>query len=291
MFSIFVLIGCLLDQEEYDNLQDQLRDTSSSIPTDVEDTFDSGQVSEEDRPESTHYALFESNGCIEFGGDSSPLSQDSWSFSLRLAPESLAGAIDNTMFQVGGARMMIKAELQSLRLLFCPEISEGTVIEDLSDVNALCERYDLDEALTFESGDRITISYLEDKTLTLFHNNVCISSFNNVINRFDYDGAETRNLYFGCPTQGEGNTSFANYWKGGVDSLILFSEGLTLSEVEQLYTAEQSNSLVEHLRDSLQTVAHWNLGEDENGDVIDTFNFRNGSAIHVEFKEYDQVNE
>ena len=290
MFSMFVCIGCLLNREEHLTLQDQLRDTSSfedtSTPDDVEDTADTG---EHPTINSTHYALFNEHGCIEFDGDASPLLQDSWSFSLRLTPDLPTGPVPNTMFQVGRARMMIKEDIQDVKLFFCPELPEGETISDVLDFNSLCVRYDVSQNLQLENGDRITISYVDD-TLRLFTNDSRSASFGEVENSFLSEGVDTNKLFFGCATRGEQDRLFDNYWKGGVDALILFDHGLMIDEVQELYEAEQNNALMEFLIHS-DAIAHWNLGEDEMGHIGDTFQLRNGEATNIEFKEYTQDRE
>lgn len=287
MFSIFVSIGCLLDREAYIDLQDQLRDTSALADTSTNsDTADTGEYPTLD---STHYALFDEHGCIEFDGDASPLIQDSWSFSLRFTPELPNGPIPNTMFQVGKARMMIKEDLQNIKLFFCPELPEGETISDILDFNSLCERYEISQSLQFTDGDRITISY-GDETLKVFTNNSHVASFEEVENYFFREGADTSKLFFGCPTRGEEDRLFDNYWKGGVDALILFAHGLEVDEVEQLNEAEQNITLAEFLIQG-NAIAYWNLGEDEIGHVGDTFQLRNGVATAIQFKEYMQNGE
>ena len=187
--------------------------------------------------------------------------------------------------------MMLRKSNESVELYFCPTLSDDTIFENIAAYINFCEKYSVGDNVTLDDGDRITISYFEDKSMTFFKNDEIVKSFTNVINRFANPNSNFNGLAFGCPTVGPEDRFLLNYWNGGVDSLILFSRGLTQEDLQSLHSAERNNNLIEHLMDSPETTAYWNLGEDPNDEVVDAFNLRHGVATNVDFVEYPEESE
>ncbi len=284
-----MLAGCMLSHDEFLELQQRLRDTSdledSSAPTEeetseVEEEDSSAPASEETTQGSTSYALFQDGGCIQFGSENTALTSSSWGFSFRLTEELFTESKPLNMFQVGDSRIVLLTEGFHGFIFFCSPVERRDLgLEDF------CHQMEIDFGTrSLAPQDRLTLSFKSEQKLELFHNAESIALTEHSSNFF-WEGE----VSFGCSPSSQ--TDLFSSWEGGIDSLILFNRHVNALEVRAVIDAELNNDL-ETIMDSENSnffESYWNLGEDEDGKVLDSIGENHGQSNgNVLFLPYEE---
>ena len=193
MASVFILIGCLLSYEEYDNLQKELLDTSYFEDTSVQ------EESIVEDPESSKYIYLGEDDCLSLSRNADPFVSPPWSFSFRLTKELIQENKLYSLFSVDNQSILMQYSNEGragntsyIGITICPNISSGNI----------CDTKYLERPLTtsFAEGDRITISVGEQNSelvspITIYQQGTPIAGIEDFRSTF----TATTTLSFGCP--------------------------------------------------------------------------------------------